>query len=140
MEHPVRVAFCKILFWKNGGSFDVNGLPFKEWSLDQKKQYVRSKCSTPFDCGQCPLLHEWLSYLHSQGWTWGWECDQCLKDTLKADQDAGVERSVQGYYQAGRKAGTTEEDIWNFDSDKPALEGCTRCGWESSFLQLVLRR
>jgi len=135
MEHPVRVAFCKILFWKNGGTFDVRGMPIRA----QRQQYIRGKCSQPYDCGQCSLLQEWLASLSAAGWQWGWECDACLKETLGQDRAAGTERFVQGYYQAGRKADLSPDDP-DFDPDRPQLEGCTRCGWESSFLQLVLRR
>jgi hypothetical protein len=135
MEHPVRVAFCKILFWKNGGQFSPTGLP-----VVNAREQVRGKCTRAYDCGQCSYLQEWIAFLQQQGWSFGWECDTCLKKTEVEDRKNGVERHVQGYYQAGRKYETQPEDQWNWDPDRPGLEGCTRCGWESSFLQLVIRR
>lgn len=135
MEHPVRVAFCKILFWKNGGQFTATGLP----DLSDRKRLVKGRCDKAWDCGQCTFLQEWLQLLQSQGWVWGWECDACLKATEKSDIEQNIQRLVQGFYQSGRKF-TTPPDDPNFDPDRPGLEGCTRCGWESSFLQLVIRR
>jgi hypothetical protein len=132
MEHPVRTAFCKILFWKMGGAFGPTGLPIIQPG-------VRGKCNRAFDCGSCSHMHDWLSLLLQQGWTWGWECDKCLRETKDSDDAQNIERSVQGFYQAGRKGDLTEDDP-EYDPDRPGLEGCTRCGWESSFLQLVLRR
>lgn len=135
MEHPVRVAFCKILFGAMGGRFTLTGLP----DFSDKEHVPLGNCDRAYDCGVCQLLQNWLAYLASQGWTWGWECDACLKATERSDRDAGLQRQVQGYYQAGRKRDLSPDDP-NYDPDQPALEGCTRCGWESSFLQLVIRR
>jgi hypothetical protein len=138
-DRPVRVAFCKILFWKYGGSFDPSGLPRKQWTGDQRRQFVRGKCSSPYDCGQCSFLQEWLTHLQQQGWGWGWECDKCLRETEDIDRSNNTDRHVQGFYQAGRKGDRTPDDP-DYDPDRPGLEGCTRCAWESSFLQLVIRR
>ena len=133
MEHPVRVAFCKVLFWKNGGTFTATGLP-----IIDREHRVRGKCNRAFDCGSCLYLQEWIAFLQSQGWEFGWECDKCLRDTKDSDRAAGVTRSIQGFYQAGRKPKPLEDP--DYDPDQPGLEGCTRCGWETSFLQLVLRK
>ena len=132
MDAPVRVAFCKVLFWKNGGQFTPTGLPIF-------KHRIRGRCSRAFDCGACSYLQEWIAYLASQGWSWGWECDKCLKETKKTDEANGLVRSVQGFYQAGRRSDRTPDDP-DYDPDRPGLEGCTTCGWETSFLQLVVRR
>jgi len=132
MEHPVRAAFCKILFWKMGGTFGPTGLPILQ-------EGVRGKCNRAFDCGSCSHMQDWLTLLYQQGWSWGWECDRCLRETLSEDEAQNIERRVQGFYQAGRSSQRMEDDP-DFDPDRPGLEGCTRCGWESSFLQLVLRR
>lgn len=132
MERPVRVAFCKILFWKYGGQFSSTGIP------DLRAQ-VRGKCTRAYDCGQCSFLQEWLLHLQQQGWGWGWECDRCLRETEDLDRISNIERHVQGFYQAGRKWDRTPDDP-DYDPDRPGLEGCTRCTWESSFLQLVIRR
>ena len=125
-------AFCKILFGVMGGTFSPTGLPVFE-------EGVRGHCTRAFDCGSCMYMHEWLASLIQHGWTWGWECTKCLKETKPIDDELGIERRVQGFYQAGRRHSLTQEDP-DFDPDRPGLEGCTRCGWESSFLQLVLRR
>lgn len=136
MEHPVRVAFCKVFFWKNGGQFNDTGLPVFE-------DDVRGNCDRAWDCGVCTYLGEWIEWLASQGWEWGWECDRCLRLTLAKDRHEGVERHVQGFYQAGRRSDLSPSDPeykWEGDPDLPALEGCTRCGEGTSFLQLVIRR
>lgn len=137
MEHPVQVAFCLIYFGANGGTFDELGRPiFKE--RDEDGFPVRGKCDRPFDCGTCHHLGKWVLELQSQGWDIGWECYQCLKDTKKTDTEEN-QRFLPGHYQAGRKQDLKEEDQ-DYDPDQPPLEGCTRCGWSTSFLQLVLRR
>lgn len=140
MEHPVKVAACKILFGKNGGTFTELGNPI--WEKD-----VKALCDKAWDCGHCPYLHEWVAYRIAEGYSISWECDLCLRQTEKPDKAAGTERIVTGYYQSGRKFQMDSDDPM-FDPDRPGLEGCTRvipetrevCGWESSFLQLVLRR
>jgi hypothetical protein len=139
MEHPVRVSFCKILFGKNGGSFTETGLPILQpGELDDDTQ-VRGKCSRAYDCGSCSYMQEWLVSLQEKGWHVGWECDRCLRESRYSDAETGVTRQVQGFFQAGRKKDKTQDDP-DFDPDLPGLEGCTKCGWESSFLQLVLRK
>lgn len=132
MEFPVRVAFCKVLFWKNGGRFSATGLPVLE---DQ----IRGSCDRAYDCGECSYLNDWIYWLSSQGWAWGWECDKCLRETKLEDARSAVERHVQGFFQSGRSGlGPGDPD---FDPDSPTISGCTRCGFrETSFLQLVIRR
>lgn len=129
---PVRVAFCKILFAKNGGRFTATGLPIVN-------EGARGYCDRAFDCIMCIYLQEWVQVLIQQGWQASWECDACLKATKGSDEAAGVERQVQGFYQAGRAA-DLQPTSSDYDPDRPALDGCQRCGWETSFLQLVLRR
>lgn len=131
MEHPVRMAFCPILFAANGGTFDEKGLPI--FNQQDKRTWVAGKCSKPHDCGECSLLHEWVNGLMAQGWTVGWECIHCLKET-KAEGD---KRILPGFYQASRFRGAPENYVEA--EPKKAIAGCTRCGWGSSFLQLVLR-
>jgi hypothetical protein len=147
MGHPVRVAWCKILFGANGGRFTGWGMPiFANEIMDVtddgyvQQMPVRGKCDRAFDCIECWALNDWLKILINDGWEHGWECDKCLRETQKPDRQNNIQRQVQGIYQAGRKKGTPPEDKWNFDDDFPLLEGCTRCGWQSSFLQLVLRK
>lgn len=124
-----RLAFCKILWWKNGGAFTSSGLPLAgdEWT--------RGKCVKAYDCSECVFLQEWLHWLVQQGWTFGWECDACLRATLETDAQENIVRHTQGFYQEGRQPDPTESPL-----EHPALTGCTRCGWESAFLQLVIRR
>jgi hypothetical protein len=138
MDHPVRVAFCPILFESNGGGFTDSGLPILYDDSDEGQQR-RGRCDVAYDCGVCSLLHAWVERA-SQTWLIGWECDHCLKSTQKED---GKKRWLPGFYQSGREAGTEPHpdlpDFDNVDPDLPALSGCTRCGWQTSFLQLVLR-
>jgi hypothetical protein len=115
----------------------------EEYSVDEgtdlgDEMFVRSLCSRAWDCGRCSLMHEWVRGLATSGWAVGWECVGCLKDTRREDEENGG-RVLPGFYQAGRRFDRTPDDP-EFDKDRPALEGCTRCGWESSLLQLVLRR
>lgn len=125
-------AFCQILFWSNGGRFTPNGLPIWE---DQ----VRGLCYRAYDCGECSYLNEWVKILVSQGHEVGYWCDQCLKDTHRK-----LNRRPYGFYQEGR-APDLPEDHEDYSADKPKLDGCTRilpdgtrCGWQSSFLQLTV--
>ena len=127
-DRPVRIAFCKILFGRHGGTFTADGLPI--FGADE----ARGNCDRGYDCGECSLLHEWIEGLAKQGWFWGWECDKCLRDTIKSDEEANIARFVQGFFQSGSK----EQDPEALTA--PALTGCTRCGWETTFLQLVLRK
>lgn len=131
MDHPVRDAFCPIYFGSNGGRFTVGtNLPIMEAG-------VRSLCNKPWDCGACSLMREWLEYRQEQGWSIGWECVDCLKKTYREDERNG-ERKLPGFYQSGRNSSRGPDDA-DYDKDEPGLEGCTRCGHETSFLQLVLR-
>jgi hypothetical protein len=120
-DRPSRLAFCKILFGRHGGTFTANGMPI--FGADE----ARGDCDRGFDCGECNLMNEWLVELANQGWSWGWECDKCLKDTKKTDEEEGIARFAQGFYQSGR----VEKDP--DDLTAPTLTGCTRCGWESFF-------
>jgi hypothetical protein len=122
MLHPERSAFCLLLFGSNGGQFDELGRPIFRGQL--------GTCGRAFDCGTCPLMREWMLKLAQDGWEWGWECDQCLKNTFDTDHAREVERILPGYYQSSQPD----------DEDHPPIEGCTRCGWQTSFLQLILRR
>lgn len=128
----VEPAFCPILFGFNGGRFTKNGLPIWE-------DEVRGLCYRATDCGECSYLNEWVKAQIAQGREIGYWCDQCLKDT-----ETTINRKPFGFYQAGR-APDLQEDDEGFDSDKPKLDGCTRvkpdgtrCGWQSSFLQLTV--
>lgn len=132
MDRPVKVAFCKLLYAANGGEFNKLGLPIKG------KVRVRGRCDAAYDCVSCPLMMEWLALTQSQGWRSGWECLKCLSDTRDEDLAIGV-RELPGFFSAGRSPDLSPEDE-DFDPDRPILWGCTRCGWESSFLQLVLRK
>lgn len=125
MNRPVRVAFCPILFEANGGQLTSGGLPVLDGAA------VRGRCDTAYDCGQCGLLHAKLPQSHDT--QVGWECIPCLTQTKD------VPRLLPGFYQSGRDP-TTIEGHPDFDPDRPTLPGCTRCGAQSSFLQLVIRR
>lgn len=127
-DRPSRLAFCKILFGRNGGTFTSKGLPI--FGVDD----ARGNCDRGWDCGECNIMHEWLGELATQGWEWGWECDKCLRDSMEADGLEGGSRLAQGFYQSGRA------EFDPYDLRYPAITGCTNCGWESSFLQLVLKK
>lgn len=134
MEHPVRVAFCPILFDVNGGKFTPNGLPIIT-DPDEDGFSPRGLCDIAYDCGVCSYLNEFVAKHASLGWQVGWECPACLKATKD------FPRELPGYYQEGRDEDNPPE-LENFDNtnnDKTPLKGCTRCGWQSSFLQLVFR-
>lgn len=134
MEHPNRVAFCKLLFAWNGGTFNERNMP-----VVSKDSWVRGSCDRAFDCLECTVMLNWLDSLKKQGWAIGWECDFCLKETDAERHREDMQRSVEGFYQSGWRSRLAPDDP-EFDEDKQALEGCTRCGWETNFLQLVLRR
>jgi hypothetical protein len=144
MDHPIRVAFCPILFAVNGGRFTDKGLPiFQE--KDEDGYSPRGKCDRAFDCGVCPHLTAWVNQFAVAGWSVGWECNACLKNTAKSDAEERLDRLLPGYYQSGRDP--DDENPFpempgfdNKDADRPPLHGCTRCGWQSSFLQLIMRR
>lgn len=126
MEHPIRVAFCPILYTSNGGQLDNKGKAIV--SLNNR---VRGKCDKAFDCGDCFLLQNWIATCVSEGWIVGWECDDCLHVTK------AVSRQLPGFFQEGR---LDDSSSLNIISQPPSLSGCTRCKKETSFLQLVLRR
>jgi hypothetical protein len=116
-EHDpiMKQAFCTLLFASNGGTFLPSGDPLFAPG-------VKGSCDEAYDCGRCPLMGQWLDQRAQEGSRIGWECVGCLNETK------GEGRSLPGFFQSG----------W---VDEPGgLDGCTRCGFETSFLQLVLRR
>ena len=131
-------SFLAILFGANGGQFTPDThLPIMHQEVGDFG--IRARCSRPWDCGTCSLMRKWIEARQAQGWFSGWECSDCLKRTAKFDLgDGGGGRELPGFYQAGRRA--YPPDDLNYDADRPGLLGCTRCGFETSFLQLVLRR
>lgn len=132
---PARVAFCPILFAKNGGQFDNLGRPFTPTSVER----ARGKCDVAHDCGVCPLLGEWVNARIAEGWTVGWECVECLKRDVPVGKTADPNvRIVPGFFQSSRNRWMPDE--WEEVEPKVPLEGCTNCGWGSMLLQLVLRR
>jgi hypothetical protein len=145
MEHPVKTAPCPLFFAANGGRFNQLGMPvFRSDTFDQNDPddafVAATNCDRAYDCGACPLLIQWIEHEVAQGWTVGWECTKCLNDSLLYERDnPDVQRRLAGFYQSGRRPELTPDDE-DFDPDRPHLAGCTSCGWQSSFLQLVLRR
>lgn len=146
MEHPLKTAACPLLFAASGGRFTPLGLPVVGGVVvldteDVDPDHNRAAsilCDEAYDCGTCPLLRQWVATEAQQGWSIGWECSNCLKETFRRERDdPALERKLPGFYQAGRDVAPDHED---YDPDNPPLAGCTRCGWGSSFLQLVLRR
>jgi hypothetical protein len=140
-DNPVRAAYCRLFFAHNGGEFGTNGLPIigtidEEGKMDAVA--IRSLCPHPFDCGTCPLLTAWVVAKQAEGWAISWECDDCLRRTQRSDKLV-YERIIPGYYQAGRNP-DIPRDSADYDPDRPKLDGCLVCGYESSFIQLVLRR
>ena len=155
MEHPsTKIAPCPIYFGAHGGKFDDLGRALKETDVDE---YAPVLCPISFDCGHCEYLHEWIRAWVARGYSIGWECDRCLRRSEKYDKANNIERLLPGFYQAGRRPDLPADDP-DYDPDKPGLTGCTHvhavdaddveppkrageiCGWESSFLQLVMRR
>lgn len=149
MEHPTsKVAACPIYFGANGGRFSELGRAILESKDD------RLLCGVAFDCGHCSYLAQWVEVQRANGYSVSWECDHCLRVTLKRDRRDNIERVLPGFYQAGRS--NLDPLGKDYDPDLPGLRGCTRildeddeetgqkagqeCGWETSFLQLVLRR
>jgi hypothetical protein len=154
VEHPVRVAFCPLLFAHNGGRFDERGRPIFAGGDCEQPRYdsngeqidyvdpvpVRGKCNRPVDCNECALMAEWVEARVDEGWDVGWECPDCLKESERYERDnPEVERFVPGFFQAGRSPDLEEQDE-DYDRDRPSLPGCTSCGKGTSFLQLVIRR
>lgn len=155
------LAACSILFESTGGLLR-NGRPILTSDPNGSGGMVRAgnpnaviMCDRAFDCGTCTLLHKWLNEKIQQGYRATWECHYCLRKTKKSDGADDIERVITGYYQAGRKGDLSTDDK-DYDPDRPGLQGCTHilesddpdvgrrqgemCLWESSFLQLVLRR
>jgi len=93
----------------------ANRIAFCQLMLDNED---RGLC-TAFDCAKCMYLQEELKNVSHVGW----ECLRCLKET------AGELRELPGMFNSGDDS----------DPDSPGLDGCTRCGSQSAFLQLVIR-
>lgn len=122
MEHPVKVAFCPILFGATGGRFTPLGKPI----FDRNDEVPpNALCDTAYDCGLCPHMQKWLEARAQEDLFISWECDKCIKETSK------IERTLPGFYHSG---------MGEMDEDNPKLDGCTRCGHPTPFLQLVLRK
>ena len=130
-ENPIRVAFCPLLFSANGGEFDQKGRPiFRQ--LQEARKFIRGKCDEAYDCGECELLVRWCNERAAEGFHIGWECVHCLKETK------AVPRWTPKFYQSSKYRGPPEDrDLVEPDR---SLDGCTRCGWGSMVLQLVLRK
>jgi hypothetical protein len=152
MEHPVKTAPCPLLFAASGGKFTANGNPiiggkaFGYYDIaaattSEAGQHVVASllCDTAFDCGVCPLMHEWVAAEHAQGWSVDWECWVCVKLNTHGKDGPGVDRRFPGFYQSGRPSGDDGSPD-DRDDDCPPLTGCTSCGQPRSILQLVLRR
>lgn len=148
MDHPrTHLAPCKLYFGAHGGQFNELG------NIRFEDRDDRLLCGRAYDCGHCTFLHHWLGEMQKQGFSPSWECITCIKFSKKFDDANGMQRILTGYYQAGRRR---SEDSLQDDPDAPGLEGCLHvlesdnpetgqvagqvCGWETSFLQLVLRR
>lgn len=124
MSDPTKAAACPLYFSAHGGQFDRRGNPIFNGIP------IPAVCDRAFDCGTCSLMTQWVSSMVASGWVVGWECDKCLKETFLEDKGGGRGRIVPGFYHSGRRD----------DPDNGGLTGCTRCGWESSFIQIILRR
>lgn len=139
MDHdiPERSAFCPLFFARNGGQYSPEGWPIAG-TIDEEGRpdalAIRSLCSTPYDCGTCPLLQEWVVAKQREGWRVSWECITCLGETERTDQ-----RVLPGYYQSGRADAPPGDR--EYDPDKTCiLRGCMRCGNQLSMIQLVMRK
>lgn len=145
MEHPVKTAPCPLYFRAQGGQFDRLGNPivgraaiarYEIEALSSSESGAAALapllCDRAYDCGVCPLLHEWVAGEMTQGWSVDWDCWVCLKHNTAGKDGPEVEKRCTGFYQSGRPA--------DEDDDHPPLTGCTSCGQPRSILQLVLRR
>lgn len=153
MEHDplVKVAFCPILFGANGGQFTTLGLPIfdpREYVTEEEDMGLGGddgstpggNCDEPWDCGVCMYMRQWIEGIQREGWSVGWECLRCVTDSWKYERrNKEVERMLPGFFQSGRHPDRSSEDP-KYDRDRPPLSGCTSCGTETSFLQLILRR
>ncbi len=151
MEFPrSKIAACPIFYGAQGGQFNEFGKIVRTQEDDPSVL-----CGRAFDCGHCSFLQDWIRVKEAQGFEWGWECVTCLNFSKRFDHESGTERLLTGYYQAGRKPSLDPNSL-DADPDMPGIDGCTHileadnqatgqvagqvCGWETSFLQLVLRR
>lgn len=132
-ENPVRVAFCPLLYVRNGGEIDGENIETGRIVLSTKRQYVRGKCDEAFDCGECGVLNDWLAEEATKGFHIGWECVTCLKETKNA-----VPQRLPGFFQSSRYRGPLWDRVLA-EPERP-LDGCTRCGFGTITLQLVLRK
>lgn len=126
MSHSTKTAFCPLYFRAHGGRFTEKGLPI--FTADEEDENAPGMCGRAFDCGTCSLMVNWIPEM--VGWSAGWECDGCLKETFLQDKEAKTERWLPGFYHSSQP----DEQAQGF------ISGCTRCGWPGSFLQLVFRR
>jgi hypothetical protein len=119
VTHSIKTAFCPLYFSAHGGRFTEKGVPIFD-------ENIPGLCDRAFDCGTCSLMTKMVSEV--VGWQLGWECDKCLKETFQEDKDGEVKRWLPGFFQS------SEPDSKEYSG------GCTRCGWHTSFLQIILRR
>ena len=124
MADPSKSAFCPLYFSAHGGQFNDRGLALFNGMR------IPGVCDRAFDCGTCSLMSKWVNEMMSVGWAVGWECDRCLKDTYLADKSSKTGRILPGFYQSSQPD----------DKERGYIDGCTRCGWQTSFLQIILRR
>jgi len=124
MSDPTRQAFCPLYFSHNGGKFNDRGLALFSG------EGIPGVCDRAFDCGTCSLMSKWVGEKMAEGWVIGWECVTCVKNTYLDDKGRGVHRLLPGFYQSSQPD----------PNQRGFIPGCTRCGWESSLLQIILRR
>ena len=116
-----KAAPCPIWYESFGGKLNEKWDPIVEPGARLTKR--RSLCGNgSFDCGKCELLQRKLEVAQSNGKTWGWWCPDCVS-ALKRN-----ELFLPGFFHSGRAD----------DPDRPQITGCTKCGKESSLLQLVI--
>lgn len=114
---PVMRAFCPLLFESNNQQ--------------------RGKCNRAGDCGSCNLLWGYVKKMTDEGWKLSWECHECIKQTHRQNkaEKLGVEFSLPGYYQ-----GTKYDADGNVVDPDSLFDGCYRCGFGTSLLQIIFRR
>lgn len=145
MSDNYSSAFCSFRFLANGGRFTERGLPIiTNDERDAEGLVISGKCVNPGDCDSCEDLRVKVTELFHQGWSVDWECVHCIKTTKKDDLRQGIVRDLPGVFQSGRDPNSAPlPELPNYDNSEdrpPSLTGCMRCGWQTSFLQLILRR
>lgn len=141
-NHPNRVAFCPLLYLSNGGKSEdlaefqriLNPEEELRWTQETARKYVRGKCDEAFDCGTCSILVGFTQEKKADGYQVGWECFDCLKEK----RSAAAPRWLPGFYQSSKYRGPPESRV--LVEPDSFLDGCTKCGFGSSLLQLVLRK